>query len=263
MPRVSSLPRGTVFGLPVVSAGMSALIDELLRRAEHPESALLLAAADVHVITRTAAEADYRDCLARFEWICPDGMPLVWLLKRQQAAPAERTAPEPARLSGPDIMRALWDAGQDKPHMRHFLLGGQPETLAALQRTLAAMFPGAELAGAYSPPFGTWDDEEQGRIRRLIADANATCVWVGLGAPKQERWLASMKDALPPALYFAVGAAFDFHAGTVSRAPLWMQKRGLEWLYRLCREPRRLFKRYFKYNSLFLYYMLTGRQKTA
>lgn len=257
---VPSLPRGTVFGLPVVSTGMDNLVNELLRRAEQPESAHLLAAADVHVITRTAAEPGYRNCLARFDWICPDGMPLVWLLKRQQAAPA---GPEPARLSGPDIMRALWDAGQNKPHIRHFLLGGKPETLAALQRKLAAAHPGAELAGAYSPPFGAWDDEEQERICRLIADSNATCVWVGLGAPKQERWLAGMKDTLPPALYFAVGAAFDFHAGTVSRAPLWMQKRGLEWLYRLCREPRRLFRRYFKYNSLFLYYLLTGRQKAA
>lgn len=260
---VSSLPCGTVFGLPVVSAGMDNLVGELLCRAEHPEFPLLLAAADVHVITRTAAEPGYRNCLARFDWICPDGMPLVWLLRRQQITPADHSSPEPARLSGPDIMRALWDAGQNKPHIRHFLLGGKPETLAALQRKLADTFPEAELAGVYSPSFGAWDEEEQEHICRLIADSNATCVWVGLGAPKQERWLAGMKDALPPALYFAVGAAFDFHAGTVSRAPLWMQKRGLEWLYRLCREPRRLFKRYFKYNSLFLFYLLTGRQTNA
>ncbi len=257
MARVSSLPRGSVFGLPVVSADMNALVGELLRCAEKPETPLLLAAADVHVITRTAAEPEYRLRLARFDWICPDGMPLVWLLKRQSS----EGLGSPSRLSGPDIMRAVWEAGQNRPHVRHFLLGGKPETLAALREALAAACPGAELAGAYSPPFGTWNDDEQRHIRRQIADSGATCVWVGLGAPKQERWLADMKDLLPPALYFAVGAAFDFHAGSVSRAPLWMQKRGLEWLYRLCREPRRLFKRYFKYNSLFLYYLLTGRQR--
>lgn len=259
MASASSLPRGSVFGLPVVSARMDALVGELVRRAETPAMPLLLAAADVHVITRTVAEPDYRNHLTRFDWICPDGMPLVWLLKRQHAGNV--TQPEPERLSGPDIMRALWDAGQSHAHVRHFLLGGKPETLAALQKVLADAYPGAKLAGAYSPPFGTWGNEEQYHICRLIADSNATCVWVGLGAPKQERWLAGMKDALPSALYFAVGAAFDFHAGTVARAPHWMQKRGLEWLYRLCREPRRLFKRYFKYNSLFLYYLLTGRQK--
>lgn len=235
---------------------MGALVGELMRAAQGPERPLLVAAADVHVATRAARDPGYGRCLARFDWICPDGVPLVWLLKRQ-GAPGE-----PARLSGPDIMSNMWRAGQECTHVRHFLLGGKPETLAALQTALAAAYPGAALAGAYSPPFGTWDDAEQQTIRRRIADSGATCVWVGLGCPKQERWLAEQKEALPPALYFAVGAAFDFHAGTVKRAPLWMQKRGLEWFYRLCREPRRLFKRYCTYNTLFLYYLLTGRNNS-
>ncbi len=249
----SALPRSVLFGLPFVSSEMKPLVDELLREAEHPEEPLLLAAADVHVATRAVCEPDFGACLARFSWICPDGMPLVWLLKRRRAPG------NPARLSGPDIMEAFWRAGEGRPRVRHFLLGGSPETLKALQGRLMAAHPAAALAGAYSPPYGSWDDAEQRRIRRLIADSGATCVWVGLGCPKQERWLAEHIDVLPPALYFAVGAAFDFHAGTIRRAPLWMQRHGLEWFYRLCREPRRLFGRYFKHNALFLYYLLAGR----
>lgn len=253
MPTDSSLPRGFIFGLPVVSCTMEALVDELLGAARSPERPLLVAAADVHVATRTVRDPSYGRSLAAFDWICPDGVPLVWLLKKQKAPGA------PARLSGPDIMSAMWEAGQRHPQapVRHFLLGGKPETLTLLQQQLAARYPDAVLAGSYSPPFGTWDEEEQTRICRLIAESNATCVWVGLGCPKQESWLASRRHALPAALYFAVGAAFDFHAGTVRRAPLWMQKRGLEWFYRLCREPRRLMKRYVTYNSLFVYYLLT------
>ena len=96
-------------------------------------------------------------------------------------------------------------------------------------------------------------------MRETIASSGANVVWVGLGCPKQERWMAEQRTLLPPAVYAGVGAAFAFHAGTVKRAPVWMQKNSLEWLYRICREPRRLLKRYVKHNSLFLWYVLTGR----
>ncbi len=249
----SHLSRVNLFGLPFVSANMESAIREFLEEAQCPESPKLIAAADVHVTTRSVSDPDYGRCLSRFDWICPDGMPLVWLLKKR------RTDGISERLSGPDIMRELWATSENSPKVRHFLLGGKPETLETLQKILSASYPHAILAGSYSPPFGNWDEEEQEHIRHLIAESGATCVWVGLGCPKQERWLAAHKSVLPPALYFAVGAAFDFHAGTVRRAPLWMQRHGLEWFYRLCREPRRLFMRYFKHNSLFLYYLLKGK----
>lgn len=249
----SHLTRVNLFGLPFVSADMGSAIRELLDESQHPKTPKLISAADVHVTMRTVSEPDYGQCLSHFDWIFPDGMPLVWLLKKRRKDGVSE------RLSGPNIMRELWAASENSSGTRHFLLGGKPETLETLQKNLAELYPNTVLAGTYSPPFGHWDEEEQAHIRHLIRESGATCVWVGLGCPKQERWLSEHKSILPPALYFAVGAAFDFHAGNVRRAPLWMQRHGLEWFYRLCCEPRRLFRRYLKYNSLFLYCLLTGK----
>ncbi|MFR1318761.1 MAG: WecB/TagA/CpsF family glycosyltransferase [Akkermansia sp.] len=163
------------------------------------------------------------------------------------------------RVSGPDLMEAVVKANAEYPGLRHFLLGGDERTLETLAARLAEKYPGFCLAGVYSPPFRSWSEKDLQDMRETIASSGANVVWVGLGCPKQERWMAEQKDLLPPAVYAGVGAAFAFHAGTVKRAPVWMQKNSLEWLYRICREPRRLLKRYVKHNSLFLWYVLTGR----
>ena len=131
--------------------------------------------------------------------------------------------------------------------------------LEALSGALKEKYPGFQLAGAYSPPFRLWTEEDLENMREAVASSGANVVWVGLGCPKQERWMAEQRELLPPAVYVGVGAAFAFHAGTVKRAPRWMQKNGLEWLYRIYREPGRLLRRYVKHNSLFVWYVLTGR----
>ena len=131
--------------------------------------------------------------------------------------------------------------------------------LEALSGALKEKYPGFQLAGAYSPPFRPWTEEDLKNMREAVASSGANVVWVGLGCPKQERWMAEQRELLPPAVYVGVGAAFAFHAGTVKRAPRWMQKNGLEWLYRIYREPGRLLRRYVKHNSLFVWYVLTGR----
>ncbi|RYD26389.1 MAG: glycosyltransferase, partial [Verrucomicrobiaceae bacterium] len=123
-------------------------------------------------------------------------------------------------------------------------------------------FPGAVIAGAYSPPFGEWPAEEHERIFQLIRDSGASLIWVGLGCPKQERWIARFKDRLPPGVYFGIGAAFAFHANRVRQAPAFLQKIGMEWAFRMLTEPRRLFRRYLVNNSLFLWY-LRGRIQAA
>lgn len=140
-----------------------------------------------------------------------------------------------------------------------FLLGGDEKLLEALSGALKEKYPGFQLAGAYSPPFRPWTEEDLENMREAVASSGANVVWVGLGCPKQERWMAEQRELLPPAVYVGVGAAFAFHAGTVKRAPRWMQKNGLEWLYRIYREPGRLLRRYVKHNSLFVWYVLTGR----
>ncbi len=247
---MSGLAQESVFGLPFVAAGLDAAATHFAGLAAAAERPLLVAHADVHVLTRALHEADYGAGLRRFDFICPDGMPIVWLLKRK-GAPA-------ARLYGPDMMEQLWDKGR-AAGLRHFLLGGSPEAQHLLQQRLGERYPGATVAGAYSPPMGEWGEGEDDTIIGRICASGANCVWVGLGCPKQERWLFRHKDALPPALYFGVGAAFNFHAGLVKQASPWVRAHGLEWLYRLCREPRRLFKRYLVHNTRFLWYCATRK----
>jgi N-acetylglucosaminyldiphosphoundecaprenol N-acetyl-beta-D-mannosaminyltransferase len=137
----------------------------------------------------------------------------------------------------------------------HFLLGGSQELLDALQAALRAKFPRLQIAGVYAPPFGAWPTEEDARIIARIAASGARFVWVGLGCPKQEHWIARNKARLPAAVYCGVGAAFAFHAGRVRQAPAWVQNAGLEWLFRLLAEPRRLWRRYIVFNTLFLFYL--------
>ncbi len=218
---------------------------------------VLVAHADVHVVTRALRdEQDYGQRLRAFDYICPDGMPLVWLLRKKKKADAHR-------LYGPDMMETMCDVGRAAPQggLRHFLLGGSEEAQRLLKERFGARFPDLHIAGSYSPPMGTWPEGENERIAAMIRESGANCVWVGLGCPKQERWLAECKAAqlLPPALYFAVGAAFNFHAGLVDQAPLWIRQRGFEWLYRLCKEPRRLFTRYVVHIGLFFWFLLTRK----
>ena len=172
------------------------------------------------------------------------------------------TAALTTRVYGPTLMLETIRATNtpESPH-RHFLLGGKSSTLEKLTARFAAEFPHSAIAATYSPPFGPWPDDEFDRIAEKITSSQADLVWVGLGCPRQEHWIAKNKHRLPPAVYFGIGAAFAFHAGEVKQAPASIQKFGLEWAYRLAMEPRRLFKRYLTYNSLFFWYSLQGSRR--
>lgn len=246
---------GKVFGFSVAVSSVEEMSRALAEYALKADAPFLVAAADAHVVTLGVHDRDYGAVLERMDVICPDGMPVVWKLNRGLPA-GEGTA---ERVSGPDLMEALVRANAEYPELRHFLLGGDERTLEVLAAALKGKCPAFQLAGTYSPPFRSWTEEDLRAMREAIASSGANVVWVGLGCPKQERWMAEQKELLPPAVYVGVGAAFAFHAGTVKRAPLWMQKNGLEWLYRIYREPGRLLKRYVKHNSLFVWYVLTGR----
>ncbi len=250
MSAISCIP---IFGIPYVSASLEEAALHLAEQASSTQQPRLIAHSDVHVLTRILQdEQGYGKGMQNFDYICPDGMPIVWLLRRKRK--------ESCRLYGPDMMEQVWDIGREHG-LRHFLLGGSEHALAQLQGPFASRYPGIDIAGSYSPPMGEWPEGEHEKICQLIRESGANCVWVGLGCPKQEQWLYERKaqGALPPGLYFAVGAAFNFHAGLVQQAPKWIRNNGFEWLYRLVKEPRRLFKRYITHNSLFLWYLLTKK----
>ena len=209
-------------------------------------------AAATHFVTLSKHHAEFREALRDFDMITPDGMPLVWVMNAKGAGMSDR-------VYGPTLMlHAL-----QQPGIPHFLMGGSEAMLEKLQIKLKERFPGIQIVGAHSPPFGNWPADEDDRIIAKIAASGAKYIWVGLGCPKQELWIARNKKKLPPGVYFAIGAAFPFHSGMVKQAPAWMQKRGLEWLFRLVNEPRRLWKRYLVYNSLFIYHVLRHELKEA
>jgi N-acetylglucosaminyldiphosphoundecaprenol N-acetyl-beta-D-mannosaminyltransferase len=244
-----------VIGLPVAATDYAGAVAWVLEHAAKGDRAYAVEAANTHVAALARHEASFGEAMRRFDLIFPDGMPLVWAVNRQLPSDKRLTG----RVYGPTLMLETLKASAGRDGFRHFLLGGKPSTLEALTGSFATRFPGATLAGTYSPPFGDWPDDEFERVCEKIRISRANLIWVGLGCPKQEHWIARHKDQLPPGVYFGIGAAFAFHAGDVSQAPPILQGLGLEWAYRLAMEPRRLFKRYFTYNSLFLYHLLRER----
>ncbi|MGF7233643.1 MAG: WecB/TagA/CpsF family glycosyltransferase [Frankia sp.] len=217
---------------------------------------------DIHQCTaHTIAEADgdpaLLELLRRASINFPDGKAVVWanrLVHRGRRLSSER-------VYGPDLFADVVALGQDAG-LRHFLLGSTPDVLARLETNLVARYPGAVIAGAESPPFRKLSESEQRDQESRIRESGAQIVWVGLGTPKQDWEAARLADALP-LLSVAVGAAFDFIAGTKSQAPRWMRDNGLEWFYRLASEPRRLWRRYLFGNSHFILAVLRHHRARA
>jgi N-acetylglucosaminyldiphosphoundecaprenol N-acetyl-beta-D-mannosaminyltransferase len=195
------------------------------------------------VVVTAKQDAEFRCIVNEADMATPDGMPLVWVLRRMGFQQQER-------INGPDLMWRLCGQAEQKG-LSIFLYGSTPETIEKLTDNLKAAFPRLAVAGDCSPPFRPLSEEENREIVDRINSSDAHVVFVGLGCPKQEFWMAEHRGAIQ-AVMIGVGAAFDYHAGTVKRAPLWMQRSGLEWLFRLLSEPKRLWKRYLVTNSLFL-----------
>ena len=175
----------------------------------------------------------------------PDGMPLVWALRALGEEISER-------VYGPELMLKACERSVETG-VSHFLYGGRDEAATqALEQSLRRRFPGLWIAGTWTPPFRALNDNELHEVAAMIDASNAGIVWVGIGSPRQELWMQRMRPLLKAPVLVGVGAAFDFHAGLVPQAPTWMGDRGLEWLYRLTREPRRLAPRYLRDNPAFV-----------
>lgn len=242
-----------VLTLQVAHADYASAIDWVLDKARCADRAYAVEAGNTHVAALAQTNARFREAMEQFDLIVPDGMPLVWALNSAN----DKDSRLSERVYGPTLMLKAFKSTD--PTARHFLLGGKQSTLDKLQTHFSSTCPHAKIAGMYSPPFGDWPDDEFEKICGLIRESKANLIWVGLGCPKQEQWIAEHKDRLPPGVYFGIGAAFAFHAGEVKQAPELFQKNGMEWLFRLCMEPRRLWRRYFTYNSLFAYHYAKSR----
>ncbi len=201
----------------------------------------------VHGVIEAQDDPGFKKILNGSGLTVPDGMPLVWLSKLAGRSHV-------TRVYGPDLTLAMSRALGERG-MSAFYYGGAPGVAEALASNLEGRFPGLRRAGTYTPPFRQLTLEEEREIARLINGSGADIVWVGLSTPKQERWMARLRESLHPPVLVGIGAAFDFLTGRVRQAPRWMQRAGLEWLFRLATEPRRLSKRYLRNNPLFLYYL--------
>ena len=234
--------RESVLGVPVCVVAWADAVDSIFSWAFRRESRTVCAC-NVHSIITARRNAEHAIALESADLAIPDGAPVAWVLRRSGHWDQER-------ISGPDLM---WNccgvASENGAEM--FLYGGTAATLQSLEQRLRAEFPGINIVGTFSPPFRDLSGEEDSLIIEMINQSGARIVWVGLGCPKQEAWLRAHRGRVN-AVLVGVGAAFDFHARVSKRAPLWMQRNGLEWLHRLWREPRRLARRYLVANSLFI-----------
>jgi N-acetylglucosaminyldiphosphoundecaprenol N-acetyl-beta-D-mannosaminyltransferase len=198
----------------------------------------------VHMIIEATEDQTLRARLNAADIVAPDGMPLVWI--------ARLRGHRIERVCGPDTMATLLDRGR-AIGARHFFYGGAPGVAEQLAAHMIARYPGLNVVGTHCPAFRPLTADENAEVVRLIEESGADCVWVGLGSPKQEHWLAEHRERLSAPLLLAVGAAFDFHSGTKRRAPRFMQRTGTEWLFRLASEPRRLLGRYVRTNAMFVW----------
>jgi N-acetylglucosaminyldiphosphoundecaprenol N-acetyl-beta-D-mannosaminyltransferase len=236
--------RAEVLGVPLAVSDYARVVDWMEEAIAAGARGYMTAAA-VNLVMSAREEPATAEAVRAATLAVPDGQPLVWALKALGHG-------EATRIYGPDLMAAFCARAAERGIPVYLYGGRTPEALAMLQARLRERFPGLPIAGSYSPPFRPLSESEQAEVAERIDASGAAVVWVGTGQPKQERWMHEMRPLLAAPLLVGVGAAFDFHAGLVSQAPGWMQRAGLEWVYRLSREPRRLWRRYARYNPLFI-----------
>jgi N-acetylglucosaminyldiphosphoundecaprenol N-acetyl-beta-D-mannosaminyltransferase len=232
--RVSAAVQFRVLSSPVDEITLPEMQQRIRHWTKQPQSRYVCIA-DVHSIMRARHDPLHADALLAADAVTPDGTPLV--------AVGRIKGRNVARVCGPDLMEALCAAPRADGY-RHFFYGSTPEILDALVKQLKARFPEIDIVGQLSPARWNLEDRDWSKDLQPIKAAAPNILWVGLGCPKQERWMAINSQSLPGVVMIGVGAAFDFHAGSVRRAPVLMQRTGLEWLHRVTCEPRRLLRRY-------------------
>jgi N-acetylglucosaminyldiphosphoundecaprenol N-acetyl-beta-D-mannosaminyltransferase len=237
----ASVPGFQVLGVRVNALQIADVVDHMQHWIQERKVAHFIAVTGMHGISESRRDPSFRTVLNAADLVVPDGMPLVWL-GRWNGYSLRR------RVYGPELMETFCRLTEGQ--YTHFLYGGAagvPERMAEVMENKY----GNRVVGAYSPPFRALTEEEREDVLAHIRAANPDVLWVGISTPKQERWIAELRDRLGVPVIVGVGAAFDFHTGRVKQAPPWMRENGLEWLFRLLAEPRRLWRRYLIHGSLF------------
>lgn len=239
----SAIPTVTILGVNIADINMPWLLqftDDNLTDLGGD----YICVANVHTTVKSSEDDEYRAIQNGSIITIPDGGPLSIIGRRRGATQISRT-------TGPDYMGEIFKISTEKGY-RHYFYGSTPETLEKLINNVTTNYPGINIVGSCSPPFRELSEEEDNEIIAGISETNPDFIWVGLGAPKQEKWMAAHQGRVK-GLMVGVGAGFDYFAGNISRAPEFMQKHSLEWLYRLIQDPKRLFKRYLVTNSKFIW----------
>ncbi len=247
LPPSDPAPTFDVLGVRVSGQTLAGAAGAILRAAREGRKGYVCVTG-VHGITEAQNDAAFRAVLNGAFLNTTDGMPLVWLGRHYVGRWVER-------VYGPDLMLEVF-AGGLAEGATHFFYGGAPGVAEELRTRLVARFPGARVVGTFCPPFRPLAPEEQSALAAQVAALQPDLFWVGLSTPKQEKFMAEYLPRLETKIMLGVGAAFDFHSGTVRQAPRWMQRSGLEWFFRLATEPQRLWRRYAINNPLFAWRIL-------
>jgi N-acetylglucosaminyldiphosphoundecaprenol N-acetyl-beta-D-mannosaminyltransferase len=237
-------PSVAVLGIPLALTDYDATLDWIDGMAEARRPGYLCVAA-THTVMVSQEDPELREAVLGADFTVPDGQPLVWALNLLGHRLGDR-------VYGPDLMHKAC-ARAARTGRRMYLYGGRDQgALVQLTRNLRLRHPGLQIVGGHVPPYRELTREEEAAVAADIQRSGAEVVWVGIGVPRQEKWMARMTPRLRSHVLIGVGAAFDFHGGLTRQAPAWLQKLGLEWAFRLAQEPRRLWRRYLRYNPRFV-----------
>jgi N-acetylglucosaminyldiphosphoundecaprenol N-acetyl-beta-D-mannosaminyltransferase len=244
--------RVLIGGLPFEVTNLHTAVDDVIALAESDAGAgTAVRLSNAYCVALASNDPAYRDVIVGEGLTFPDGAPVSWLLRIKTRKPWKTR-----RVRGPSLFVETLDRGRSCG-LRHFMLGGTEDTLTRLTEEVGRRYPGVQIVGTYSPPYGPLDAAFYKECCARITTAKPDVVWVGLGTPKQDFACSELARQLP-SVFVGVGAAFDFVAGSVKEAPKWIQNSGMEWAYRLCSEPSRLWRRYLFGNARFIWVVLSG-----
>ena len=246
----SQIPTCEILGVKIAAIDMQWLINYLQENIDKL-SGDYICVSNVHTTVTAYEDETYMKVQNGGIMAIPDGGPLSSVGRRRGYKKMQRT-------TGPSLMEEIFKISPEKEY-RHYFYGATEETLDKLQKVLQEAYPGIQIAGMYSPPFRPLTQDEDRVVVEQINRTNSDFIWIGLGAPKQEKWMAEHQGKVN-GLMIGVGAGFDYHAGNINRAPNWMQRCNLEWLYRLMQDPKRLLKRYWYTNTRFIWHIWIKRK---